>query len=192
MRASPTSGNSTRHVNCCHSTANTLYVSTFMSTSRKSLQSSRYVPEILSTAQTGDASNSSHALHYANGHDPDFGSAITYDKGGALLRMLRFVLGKDAFRTGLQTYMHAYAFKNTNHYDLFNEMTKVLHLRFLFFADNLQLYLQAAQQHSILDWCGQPLNVTDFMNPWLMQRGFPVVFIESQPAETFMSQVLCC
>lgn len=44
------------------------------------VQNYRYVPEVLLTAQRGDKSNDSHALHYTNARDPDFGSAITYDK----------------------------------------------------------------------------------------------------------------
>jgi hypothetical protein len=47
---------------------------------REVVQNYRYVPEVLLPAQRGDKSNDSHALHYTHARDPDFGSAITYDK----------------------------------------------------------------------------------------------------------------
>ena len=91
-------------------------------------------------------------------------------QGAALIRMLRFVLGDKVFQSGLQSYMHKYHFNNTDHYDLFNEFTT------------------AARAAGVVDWCDRPMNVTDFMNPWLMQRGFPVITIESQPAITILTQ----
>jgi aminopeptidase N len=47
---------------------------------------------------------------------------------------------------------------------------------------------QAARTAGVLDWCARPMNVTDFMNPWLLQRGFPVITIESTPKATVLTQ----
>lgn len=52
----------------------------------------------------------------------------------------------------------------------------------------LNMCTQAARTAGVRDWCGRPMNVTDFMNPWLLQRGFPVIAIESKPTETVLTQ----
>jgi aminopeptidase N len=47
---------------------------------------------------------------------------ITYAKGGSVLRQLRYYIGDDIFRSGLQNYMQKYAYQNTKFQDLLDEL----------------------------------------------------------------------
>ncbi|MDB5168399.1 MAG: putative Aminopeptidase [Candidatus Saccharibacteria bacterium] len=84
-------------------------------------------------------------------HHPDeigtlFDGAIVYAKGARLLRMLQHYIGHEAFQTGLKTYFAKHAYKNT-------------------VGDDLWQALSAASGKDI----------TDFMNTWVTQSGYPVV-----------------
>ncbi|XGV97887.1 MAG: aminopeptidase N [Leptolyngbya sp. BL-A-14] len=48
---------------------------------------------------------------------------ITYAKGGSALRQLRYYLGPDKFRLGIQNYMKKYAYGNTTLADLLKELS---------------------------------------------------------------------
>ncbi len=50
--------------------------------------------------------------------------ALTYNKGGAFLRMLENYLGDENFRKGLHNYLTKYQYQNTNKEDLWNELSK--------------------------------------------------------------------
>jgi aminopeptidase N len=50
---------------------------------------------------------------------------ITYDKGAAVITMLNAYIGPDAFREGVQRYMHAHAFANAVDTDLWSIMQTV-------------------------------------------------------------------
>ncbi len=47
---------------------------------------------------------------------------LSYEKGGAVLRMIENYLGADAFRKGIQKYMQKYQYKNTIAANLWNEL----------------------------------------------------------------------
>ncbi|MDE1977527.1 MAG: M1 family peptidase, partial [Elusimicrobia bacterium] len=47
---------------------------------------------------------------------------LTYEKGGAILRMLENFLGEKAFRAGLRRYISKYRYKNTQASDLWREL----------------------------------------------------------------------
>jgi aminopeptidase N len=51
--------------------------------------------------------------------------SITYEKGGAVIRMLEAYVGEDAFRAGVRRYMHDHAYGNTVTDDLWNEIDAV-------------------------------------------------------------------
>ncbi len=50
--------------------------------------------------------------------------ALTYNKGGAFLRMLENYLGDANFRKGLHNYLTKYQYQNTDKEDLWNELSK--------------------------------------------------------------------
>jgi puromycin-sensitive aminopeptidase len=72
--------------------------------------------------------------------------AITYEKGGAVLRMLEGFLGADHFRDGIRLYMRRYRESNAT-------------------ADNLWGALEEAS--------GQP--IVEMANGWIRQTGYPVI-----------------
>jgi aminopeptidase N len=51
--------------------------------------------------------------------------SITYQKGGAVIRMLEAYVGEDTFRAGVRRYMHDHAYGNTVTDDLWNEIDAV-------------------------------------------------------------------
>lgn len=77
-----------------------------------------------------------------------FDSAIVYAKGARLMRMCEEYIGHDAFRAGLASYFKEFAYGNTD-------------------AEDLWRHLTAASKHDI----------TDLMNTWISQSGYPVVSV---------------
>jgi aminopeptidase N len=78
------------------------------------------------TAMAADARTTSHPVeqHITDelGAEASFDSAITYDKGQAVLRMLEAYLGPDAFRDGVRRYIAARAFSNATSGDLWRAL----------------------------------------------------------------------
>ncbi len=77
--------------------------------------------------------------------------AISYSKGAAILRMLEEFLGEETFRRGLNDYLSANQYANARTEDLWSA-------------------LETAS--------GQP--VTDIMNTWVKQMGYPVLQVNTQ------------
>jgi puromycin-sensitive aminopeptidase len=77
--------------------------------------------------------------------------AISYSKGGAVLRMLEHFLGHDTFREGIRQYIAKHQYGNARTEDLWDA-------------------LAAAS--------GQP--VTEIMNTWIKQTGYPLVTADIQ------------
>jgi puromycin-sensitive aminopeptidase len=77
----------------------------------------------LTAALRLDALKSSHPIqvpiHHAEEVDQVF-DAISYCKGGSVVRMIRAVLGMKHFQAGLGSYMKKYAYGNTETFDLWN------------------------------------------------------------------------
>ncbi len=92
-------------------------------------------------------------------HHPDeisalFDGAIVYAKGARLMRMCQNFIGHEAFRAGLSSYFKEFAYKNTE-------------------ANDLWRHLSAAS--------GQ--DITDLMNTWISQAGYPVVHVRQDELE---------
>ncbi|MBF8267012.1 MAG: hypothetical protein HW388_520 [Dehalococcoidia bacterium] len=81
--------------------------------------------------------------------------AISYSKGGAILRMLEEFLGAETFRQGLHAYLSAHQYANARTEDLWSA-------------------LEAAS--------GQP--VTAVMNTWVKQTGYPLLQVETRREAT--------
>jgi len=74
--------------------------------------------------------------------------AISYDKGGCVLRMLEHYVGEPNFRKGLKKYLSDFKYKNAEGEDLWNAIGKA-----------------------------SRMPVTSMINTWLKQPGFPLVEI---------------
>ncbi len=88
-----------------------------------------------------------------------FDGAIVYAKGARLMRMVRQYIGDEAFQNGLKSYFEKFAYKNTIGNDLWGELA------------------QASGK-----------DITDIMNTWISQSGFPVVSIERSESEVTLTQ----
>lgn len=108
----------------------------------------------LQVGLTADVRYDAHPLVYPDG--PAFDD-ITYNKGASMLRMLSDVLGADVFKQGIRAYLQKMQYSNANDFDLFSTLT------------------DSAKSNNILDWCGLPLNVTDFMQPYIHQTNHPLI-----------------
>jgi len=103
----------------------------------------------LSAAMRLDALKSSHPIQVKIGHAEEVEQvfdAISYCKGGAVVKMICAVLGKKAFQEGLANYMKEHAYGNTETYDLWNAWEKT---------------------------SGMP--VGELMKSWTEQMGFPMI-----------------
>ncbi|NWW23793.1 AMPN Aminopeptidase, partial [Falcunculus frontatus] len=83
--------------------------------------------------------------------------SIAYSKGASVLRMLSDFLSEDVFKEGLQSYLHAFAYNNTVYADLW------VHLQEAVEKNNVQL----------------PDSISNIMDRWTLQMGFPVVTVDT-------------
>ena len=74
---------------------------------------------------------------------------LTYQKGGAVLRMLEQYLGPETFRKGINHYLTTHAYGNTETTDLWD---------------------------AIEDVSGEPVRA--IMDSWIQQPGYPIIFVE--------------
>jgi len=111
----------------------------------------------LAAALKLDALKSSHPIqvpiHHAEEVEEVF-DAISYCKGGSVVRMIKAVLGFDAFQKGLGNYMKKHAYGNTETYDLW----------------------KCWEESS-----GMP--VQEMMASWTEQMGFPLVKVTKETWE---------
>jgi puromycin-sensitive aminopeptidase len=84
---------------------------------------------------------------------------LTYQKGGALLRMLEQYLGEDRFRDGVSHYLRTHAYANTETSDLWD-----------------------AIEHT----SGEP--VRRIMDSWIWQPGYPLVSASAERDQLVLSQ----
>ncbi|MEI7704459.1 MAG: M1 family metallopeptidase [Deltaproteobacteria bacterium] len=109
-----------------------------------------------------DALRSTHPIHAEVRNPEDMGEAfdvITYEKGGAVLRMIEAWLGAERFRAGIRLYMRRFARGNA-------------------VAADLWAALQEAS--------GEP--VSELANAWIKQPGFPVVGLAVAGGRVRLSQ----
>ncbi len=78
---------------------------------------------------------------------------LTYEKGCAVLRMLELFLGEENFRQGIVGYLDKHAFANADTHDLWDAIE------------------QATDPFSA------KVTVTEMMNTWIFQAGYPVVSV---------------
>ncbi len=84
-----------------------------------------------------------------------FDPSIVYAKGGALLNMVRHLVGEAAFRSGLKAYFEQFKYSNTT-------------------ADDLWTHLEKTSGYKI----------GSIMQNWLSRSGFPLLNINHQPGDT--------
>ena len=102
-----------------------------------------------SSALNLDGLRNSHPIEQPVNNPAEIGElfdAISYSKGGSVLRMLEHYLGADTFRQGLQIYIQRHQYANARTRDLWNALGEA---------------------------SGQP--VAEIMDSWTSQTGYPVL-----------------
>ncbi|KAF1467229.1 Aminopeptidase Ey, partial [Spheniscus demersus] len=84
--------------------------------------------------------------------------SISYSKGASVLRMLSDFLTEDVFKKGLQSYLHTFAYGNTTYLDLWTHLQKAV------MENNVSL----------------PHSISNIMDRWTLQMGFPVVTVNTR------------
>ena len=111
----------------------------------------------LSAAMRLDALKSSHPIQVPIFHAEEVEEvfdAISYCKGGSVVKMIRAVLGMKAFQSGLGEYMKKHAYGNTETFDLWKAWEK-----------------------------SSGLPVQEMMASWTEQMGFPIVTVTGEKWE---------
>ncbi|KAF5308640.1 hypothetical protein FQR65_LT06101 [Abscondita terminalis] len=86
---------------------------------------------------------------------------ITYNKGSSILRMLDFAITQKTFQKGVTNYLIKHQWGNAVTQDLWDELQKLV---------------------------GEHINVTDFMNTWTVQMGYPVVTVNEVANQYVLTQ----
>ena len=130
-----------------------------------------FFPELEPWSQFLQASQSAYSLDALKSSHPinvdvktpeeidEIFDAISYQKGGMVLRMLESFLGEDLFKKGLHQYLSEFSYKNAEGNDLWNALENV---------------------------SGKP--VSRMMNSWLNQTGHPVVSVQKKKNMLCLSQ----
>jgi aminopeptidase N len=84
---------------------------------------------------------------------------VVYAKGSGLFRMLSQLLTPTIFQSAIKDYLNKYQYSTANHIQLFEAMNEIV------------------SQTGLKDWCNNPLNVTKFMEPWLIQPHYPLLTV---------------
>ena len=109
----------------------------------------QFVTSDTNTALSLDGLKSSHPIEQEVNNPAEIGElfdAISYSKGGSVLRMLEHFLGADTFQRGLHDYLTTNAYANARRVDLWNALGEA---------------------------SGQP--VAEVMDSWVKQTGYPAL-----------------
>lgn len=122
----------------------------------------QFLEDTMNTAMGLDSLNSSHPIDVkvkSPSEIREIFDAISYDKGGCVLRMLESFVTEKMFRAGLRIYLKKFAYKNAKGDDLWNEIGRVA-----------------------------KMPVRNMVNSWLGQVGFPLVEAQKQDSKLILSQ----
>ena len=111
-----------------------------------------FMKDVLELAMSLDALDSSHPIEIPVQHPSEIDEifdAISYAKGGSVIRMLQLWIGEDNFRSGLQQYLKKFAYSNALTEDLWDELGKA---------------------------SGFPVH--DVMSCWTSKMGFPLISVD--------------
>ena len=115
----------------------------------------QFLTDAMRTGMDLDSLNSTHPVDVpvkSPGQIREIFDAISYDKGGCILRMLEHYVGEGAFRRGLAAYLKKFMYKNASGADLWNSVERA---------------------------SGKP--ASGMMRSWLGTAGFPAVRLSANP-----------
>ena len=112
----------------------------------------QFVSSDTNTALSLDGLKNSHPIEQKVNDPAEIGQlfdAISYSKGGSILRMLEHFLGEETFRDGLRSYISKHQYGNAVTEDLWNALS-----------------------------ANSNANVSKIMNTWVQQTGYPVIDVD--------------
>ncbi len=122
----------------------------------------QFVEDAMNTAMGLDSLKSTHPIDVkvdSPAEIREIFDAISYDKGGCILRMLEHYVGEPSFRKGLRDYLSRFQYKNAAGDDLWSAIGRA---------------------------SGKP--VRSMVNSWLRQPGFPVVEVSQNGTDVRLRQ----
>jgi tricorn protease interacting factor F2/3 len=122
----------------------------------------QFLEDTMNTAMALDALHSSHPIDVKVNSPSEIREifdAISYDKGGCVLRMLENFVTEKVFRAGLRKYLKKFAYKNAKGDDLWDAIGKEA-----------------------------KMPVRTMVNSWLRQAGFPLVEVQKHNSTLVISQ----
>lgn len=122
----------------------------------------QFLEDTMNTAMSLDALHSSHPIDVkvnAPSEIREIFDAISYDKGGCVLRMLEGFVTESKFRQGLRVYLKKFSYKNAKGNDLWDEIGRA-----------------------------SKMPVRSMVNSWIGQVGFPLVEAQKQASSLSLTQ----
>ena len=122
----------------------------------------QFVEDAMNTAMGLDSLKNTHPIDVkvnSTSEIREIFDAISYDKGGCVLRMLEHYVGESNFQKGLKQYLADFKYKNAEGRDLWDAIGKI-----------------------------SKMPVRAMVSTWLKQPGFPVVEIEKQDSTLHLKQ----
>jgi len=122
----------------------------------------QFVEDAMNTAMGLDSLKHTHPIDVkvnSTSEIREIFDAISYDKGGCVLRMLEHYVGESNFQKGLKQYLADFKYKNAEGRDLWDAIGKI-----------------------------SKMPVRAMVSTWLKQPGFPVVEIEKQDSTLHLKQ----
>lgn len=122
----------------------------------------QFIEDAMNTAMNLDSLKSSHPIDVKVNKPSEIREifdAISYDKGGCVLRMLEHYVTEKNFKKGLQHYLKKFEYKNAKGDDLWDAIGKV-----------------------------SKMPVKSMVNTWIRQVGYPLVDVEKKNATLILTQ----
>ncbi|XP_020286525.1 glutamyl aminopeptidase-like isoform X2 [Pseudomyrmex gracilis] len=123
-----------------------------------------FVVEIMHPVLSYDSTKSTHPIIY-DVNNPDeitsFFDDISYKKGACVLRMIENFITSDVFYGAITNYLEKYAYGNAETKDLLS---------------------------CLQDAIGNKLNITDIIDPWTKQKGYPVINVKRHEEKCILTQ----
>ena len=91
--------------------------------------------------------------------DANINPTITYGKGGAIVKMLTYILGEETFRRGLTSYFQKFSLQNVDQYDLWKSLYDV------------------AKSEDKLENFNKYEDFKKTMESWTLQKGHPLLTV---------------
>ncbi|CAJ0581960.1 unnamed protein product, partial [Mesorhabditis spiculigera] len=137
------------------------YLGTDFISNRKFRMDETFVIDAQETGFKEDAIPTSHPLSFKIDRASEVEEAfdgITYDKGSAVIRMIRYTMGEEIFDKAINLYLKRFSYNNADATDLMTALGEFV-------------------PGSVLGADGKKLDVLEYAQQWTQQMGYPVLTV---------------